>query len=103
MVHHRRHQAPGSAAAGRAFLPSLPIERLVVHDARQFHATLDEPTLGMRAAMPTGGNKWGLSRKLLNLLLRDAHYTGHLEERYGVLIRPHEVFILRHSAIVWWS
>ena len=35
-------------------------------------------------ALPKRGARWGLSRKILNIFLRDCLYTTYLDEAYGL-------------------
>lgn len=76
----------GVAKAGRAFLRRLDLAPFGRAGADRFAASLDTATEELRRALPRDGRSWGLARKMLNLFLRDALYTTHLERRYGLSV-----------------
>jgi len=75
---------PGVAAAARAFLAALGLEPFGTSDARKFSGELDRQTSRLMNALPSGAQTWGLARKCLNLMLREALYNVYLREEYGL-------------------
>jgi len=78
----RGQGAPGLVLAAREFLSEVPLERFSVSDERAFRRRLDRVTLELMVTLPRRGRSWGISRKLLNIFLREALYTRYLENAY---------------------
>lgn len=78
----RGQGAPGLVRAAREFLGELPLRQFGVSKPRVFRRRLDRATLQLMKSLPRRGQSWGIARKLLNIFLRDALYTGYLEEAY---------------------
>ena len=55
-------------------------------DRQLFQRRLDRQTERLRRALPQTARHWGLSRKLLNIFLRDALYTGYLSDYYRLSV-----------------
>lgn len=51
-------------------------------DAGEFEAALNKATEELRRSLPTGARKWGLARKIINILLRDCVYSRFLSDFY---------------------
>jgi hypothetical protein len=79
-----RGYAEGTVDAARTFLSELELRRFGVTRAATFRAELDDATDELRRRLPRGARSWGLARKLMNIFLRDALYTTHLCEKYGL-------------------
>lgn len=77
-----RGNGAGVVAAGRSFLSRLPLKDFATSRPELFRQRLDKATDELSAAMPFGAKSWGLSRKLLNIFLRDALYTTYLADEF---------------------
>lgn len=77
-----RRQGQGCAKAAREFFALLDLQRFSGTDADTFRLTLDAVTKELAAALPKKSRSWGLSRKLLNIFLRDSLYTTYMKEAY---------------------
>lgn len=75
---------PGVVACARDFMGGLNLARFGTNNQRVFSRRLDATTLRLEACLPKRASSWGLSRKLLNIFLRDALYTTYLSRRYGL-------------------
>lgn len=73
----------GTAAAARTHLAKVRLSGFVGAKP-QFDRALDEETYKLMRALPRGARHWGLSRKLLNIFLRDAFYNRFLCREYGL-------------------
>lgn len=78
----RGQRVPGLAAAARKYLAVVRLRSFAVGSRSRFLRNLDAHTERLRTAMPPGARTWGVARKLLNIFLRNALYTGYLRERY---------------------
>jgi hypothetical protein len=73
------------AKAAREFLGGMRLAAFGTHDRHAFNRGLDRSTELLLAAFPAHcANWWGLSRKLLNIFLRDCFYTTYLDAAYGL-------------------
>jgi hypothetical protein len=77
-----RGQPTGTIAATRRFLSILPLEQFGIARPPLFYERLDVETERLRIALPKEAQFWGLSRKALNIFLRNAFYNSYLDERY---------------------
>lgn len=77
-----RGQGSGCGAAARRFLADIDLHRFRIHSAVGFRSRLDEVTEELRSALPRASRTWGISRKLLNIFLRDSLYTTYLATEY---------------------
>jgi len=73
-----RGQVPGVAKAAREFLGDLNLRPFGTRDAARFKRALNRATNRLEKALPRKSRSWGLSRKLLNIFLRDCLYTVYL-------------------------
>jgi hypothetical protein len=78
----RGQGAPGMVLAAREYLADLQLERFVAGDERAFRRRLDRATIDLMKSLPKRGRSWGIARKVLNIFLRDALYTGYLARGY---------------------
>ena len=78
----RGQGAEGVVTAARDFMGDLPLARFGTADQRAFSRQLDAATRRLMASLPKGASTWGLSRKLLNIFLRDCLYTSYLARAY---------------------
>ncbi len=81
----------GSGGVGekaRLFLGErLNLTTFGIRDPKAFKRGLDRSTRQLMDALPTRlpeRTRWALSRKLLNIFLRDCLYTTYLDEAYGL-------------------
>lgn len=77
-----RKQGKGCAKHAREFFEGLDLARFRSKDQATFRTTLDVVTAELTAALPKKSRSWGLSRKLLNIFLRDALYTTYLKDSF---------------------
>jgi hypothetical protein len=63
---------------------SLNLAPFGTNNQRVFSRRLDTTTLRLQNRLPKRAASWGLSRKLLNIFLRDALYTKYLSRQYGL-------------------
>ena len=80
----RGQGAPGLVDAGRTFVSTLNLEPFGTDNEADFQRSLDDATAGMMRALPRKGSTWGISRKLVNIFLRECLYTWHLRERFAL-------------------
>ena len=79
----RGQGVPDVVRKARSYLAAdLPLRRFGVRGARSFNAALDRETVRLQRVLPRGAQSWGMARKLLNIFLRNALYTGYLREAY---------------------
>ncbi len=81
----------GVVAAARKFMATLRLRRFGTGDRLRYARQLDRSTEKLMRALPRKATSWGLSRKLLNIFLRDCLYTTHLSKAYG-LVAAEEFF-----------
>lgn len=81
-----RGQPTGTIAATRRFLCDLSLEQFGVARASLFCDRLDVTTESLRVALPKVAQFWGLSRKALNIFLRNAFYNSYLNQRYRLYV-----------------
>ena len=74
----------GTIDCTRRFLSELSLKPFGVSNAQLFGERLDEATDELLSLMPRRGRKWGKARKILNIFLRNALYSTHLSERFGL-------------------
>jgi hypothetical protein len=67
----------GVVERARRFLGVLPLSALGTSNQDHFRDELDRATRKLTAALPEPARCWGLSRKLLNIFLRDALYNHY--------------------------
>lgn len=82
----RNQGAAGIVEAARSFLGDLDCRRLARRQAADFQRVHEEVTRELMAALPKGGRSWGLSRKLLNIFLRDVLYSHYLRDVSGLAL-----------------
>lgn len=78
----RGQRAPGLVGVARSYFADVPLRSFAVSSESRFRRNLNKHTERLRAELPPGGRSWGMSRKLLNIFLRNALYTGYLCKRY---------------------
>jgi hypothetical protein len=78
----RGQRAPGIVERARDFCSGLNLRQFATQDRVVFNRRLDQQTARLLSVLPHGAHHWGLSRKLLNIFLRDALYTRYLAEHY---------------------
>lgn len=49
-----------------------------------FYRRLDLATEHLKGSLPVSAQRWGISRKALNIFLRNAFYNGYLNQEYGL-------------------
>jgi len=74
----------GTAEAARRFLGQLPLRSFRARNREVFIRTLDRETIRLQCALPAGGRRWGVARKLLNIYIRDCVYSAHLRSAYSL-------------------
>jgi hypothetical protein len=80
-----RGQGIGVLHAARDFLADadrLDLAGFQVSAESRFLARLDQATEALRRALPGRAGTWGLARKILNIYLRDCHYSRFLCAAY---------------------
>jgi hypothetical protein len=77
-----RGQGAGVVKAARDHLTKLPLSWFSVRTEKLFRARLDAATRSLSRALPQRSRSWGLSRKLLNIFLRDALYNQYLARHH---------------------
>jgi hypothetical protein len=77
-----RGQPAGTLSAARAFLSVIPLNQFGIERASLFYLRLDRTTESLRLKLPRGAQAFGVSRKVLNIFLRNAFYSSYLRERY---------------------
>lgn len=77
-----RGRTSGTIGAARDFLSHLPLEQFGVRRSALFYPRLDLATENLRLNLPRKDQFWGVSRKALNIFLRNAFYNSYLNERY---------------------
>lgn len=78
----RGQHTPGLMARSRDLLEQVPLGELAVCKPEGFPDFLDSQTNRIRKHLPTGAQKWGIARKVLNIFLRDATYNHYLRDHY---------------------
>lgn len=79
-----RGQPTGTIAATRRFLIDLSLKQFGIASSSLFYARLDLATDELRQTLPAKARHWGLSRKALNIFLRNAFYNRYLNEQYDL-------------------
>ena len=74
----------GVVAASRRYLRQLDLSMFGQPPRTRFLKALDAATVALRDSLPRGARHWGLSRKVLNIFLRDCLYTTYLDARFGL-------------------
>lgn len=85
----RGQGAPGIVAAARHFVGELPLTSFGTDDQRVFARRLEATTQRLMTVLPRRASAWGLSRKVLNIFLRDCLYTSYLAEAYRLTAAEH--------------
>ena len=85
----RRQGAKGVVQAARRFLAESDLRPFGTSDRARFGDALDLETDRLGSSLPAPAGTWGLSRKLLNIFLRDALYTHYLCDHYGLAPSEH--------------
>lgn len=80
----RGQGAPGVVAQAREFLAAIQLSQFGTGNRAVFCRRLDAATHQLEAALPRSASTWGLSRKLMNLFLRDCLYTSFLARANGL-------------------
>ena len=80
----RGQGASGIAASAREHLAGISLRDFAVASQLSFTRVLDRETDRLSAAIPRAGRSWGLSRKLLNIFLRDSLYTAYLRDAFAL-------------------
>ena len=80
----RRQGAAGVVQAARSFLAQLDLQLFGNPNPGLFSKALEAETGRLGSSLPKLARSWGLSRKLLNIFLRDALYNRHLSAHYGL-------------------
>ena len=78
----RGQRSPGLVGAARDYLSDVPLRSFAGSSESRFLRNLNKHTERLGTVLPRSGRSWGISRKLLNIFLRNALYTGYLCERY---------------------
>lgn len=78
----RGQRAAGLVGAARAYFSEVPLRSFAVSSELRFRRNLNKHTERLRTELPRGARSWGMSRKLLNIFLRNALYTRYLCEQY---------------------
>ena len=71
----------GAVAAARDFFRELNLKEFV-GTRTEFEQSLDRATRRLLRKLPKGARAWGISRKLLNIFLRDCLYSAHLASHF---------------------
>jgi hypothetical protein len=82
----------GVVEAARSYVATLPLAPFGADSERAFQQHLDDATAQLRRRLPHGARSWGVSRKLLNIFLRNALYNGYLNQAYRL-----------HNAETWFE
>lgn len=77
-----RGRSAGTINAARDFLSQLPLKPFGVGRKALFYPRLDMATENLRLSLPRKDQFWGVSRKAMNIFLRNAFYNIYLNERY---------------------
>src|SRR5437879_4194926 len=77
-----RGQGRGATKAARVYLSRLDVLRFGTARHQLFRKRLDLATRKLLSALPRRARSWGLSRKLLNIFLRDSLYTTYLCDHF---------------------
>jgi len=80
----RRQGAPGVVQCARRFASRLKLRDFATRDPGAFERRLNRTTLQLQKRLPKRAASWGLSRKLLNIFIRDCVYVGYLRQAYGL-------------------
>ena len=95
----RGQGAPRIAERARERLRAVALGAFAVRSRGAFDQVLELETERLKSALPAAGRSWGLSRKLLNIFLRDSLYTIYLRESFG-LARAEEWFEVPLDSVV---
>jgi hypothetical protein len=68
----------------REFLKKIELADVSKMDPSLYPEVLNDLTEKLRRHMPKDARYWGVARKCLNLLFRDALYNFYLREKYGL-------------------
>ncbi len=79
-----RNQGPGVVDAARRHLRDIQLRPFAVTSETRFRTRLDAATLALNKDLPDPSQSWGLSRKLLNIFLRDCLYNQYLALFYAL-------------------
>ncbi len=74
----------GVVAHAQRYLATMRLRRFSTSKAADFRSRLDEETLQLQRALPSGARFCGVARKALNLFLRDAAYNAFLRAHFGL-------------------
>ena len=74
---------PGLVDEIREALSRVRLSSFRTTSRREFRRALDRWTLWIEAAVPKRHCPWGLSRKCLNIFLRDCYYNSFLQSQFG--------------------
>ena len=74
----------GTAECARKFLGALALKPFGVSNAQLFRDRLDGATETLLSKLPRRARKWGRTRKILNIFLRNALYSTHLSRRFAL-------------------
>lgn len=84
-----RGQGAGVADPARTFLFELDLNRFATSNPSAFMRALNAATDELAEALPPGRDRWGISRKLINIFLRNALYTRMLCDAFGLQQAEH--------------
>jgi hypothetical protein len=82
----RGQGAAGVVASARTFLNGVRLAPFGTSSPRAYAQRLDRVTGRLMDGLPARAASWGLSRKLLNIFLRDCLYTTYLAEAHGLRV-----------------
>ncbi len=74
----------GVVEAASRFLREMVLTSFGTKSPKAFAAALDGETENLRRVLPKRAQHWGLARKVLNIYLRAALYTGYLRDAYAL-------------------
>ena len=77
-----RGQGKGAARSARKFLRGLRLRPFGTRDESAFHRALDRATGTLTDELPAPSKSWGLSRKIVNIFLRDCLYNVYLRREF---------------------
>jgi hypothetical protein len=80
----RGQGAAGVVSCGRAFMSGIRLASFGTPDSKVYARRLDRATDQLMSVLPGSAASWGLSRKLLNIFLRDCLYTTFLAKAHGL-------------------
>lgn len=90
----------GVVATASRYLREMDLAPFGTRSLKQFNAALDANTESLRRRLPPKAQHWGLARKVMNIYLRGALYTGYLRDAYRLDAAEHffEVPLDRYTA-----